>query len=383
MTELPPRVLGALVGDIARDPGAHTKYHLLFEALGRRVNLLGVYDASLRGPVRWFNALAVAHPDQRRWRERFYKNTGAFRGRSRQMATHLETLRGQVDVILQVGVLFNAHWSDDDPPNVIYTDYTAHLSAQHPEGGRSPFTPAQRVRWIELESRALKRAAHICTRGELARASLIADYGLPPERVTAIGGGVNFPTLPALPTRDPNAPPTLLFLGKELYRKGGDLVLKAFALARAYLPEAQLLFVTGDPIPEGLPLDGVQVIPPTWDRAAIAALYERADAFVLPSRLETWGDVLLEAMAYALPCVGVARQTMEEIIEHERTGLLVPPEDCEALAEALVRVLSDLGQRLRWGQAARQKVEVCYTWERVAERLASVLEEAAQLSVMR
>ena len=92
-------------------------------------------------------------------------------------------------------------------------------------------------------------------------------------------------------------------------------------------------------IPDHLPLDGVEIIPPTWDRTIIANLYRRAHCFVLPSRLETWGDVFLEAMSYSLPCIGVDDEAMREVIDHQKTGLVVPPENTEALAQALVQPL--------------------------------------------
>ena len=148
------------------------------------------------------------------------------------------------------------------------------------------------------------------------------------------------------------------------------MLLRAFARVRRSLPDARLLFLTGDSIPSFLPLDGVTVIKPTWDRAAIADLYRQADVFVLPSRLETWGDVLLEAMAYRLPCIGVAGQMMDEIITPEVTGLLVPPDDTDGLAAALARLLGDPSLRQAWGEAGRRKLEAEFTWDSVVDRLA-------------
>jgi glycosyltransferase involved in cell wall biosynthesis len=212
----------------------------------------------------------------------------------------------------------------------------------------------------------------------LVRHSILTEYGIEPKKVTVVGGGVNFPKLPELKRQDEkdNAP-TVLFIGKEFYRKGGDLLLRAFAQARAWAPEARLLLLTQDTINGNLPLEGVEVIKPTWDRAFIASLYRQADLFVLPSRLETWGDVLLEAMAYELPCIGVAGEAMEEIIQDGRNGLIVPPNNVEALANALIRLLNDARLRYEWGQAARQCVEKKYTWDRVAERVAPIIEVAA------
>jgi glycosyltransferase involved in cell wall biosynthesis len=186
---------------------------------------------------------------------------------------------------------------------------------------------------------------------------------------------VNFASLPAVPNRQGRNPLTLLFIGKDLHRKGGDLLLAAFARLRKKHPDLRLKMVTDGPVSPITDLSGVEIIPPTWDRAVIAGLYEQADIFVLPSRLETWGDVLLEAMAYGMPCVGVRGQAMEEIIGHGVDGWLVDPEDPVALARGIARLVEEDAFRWQCGQFARQKVEREYTWDSVAGRIAGVIRE--------
>lgn len=370
-----PRIAGALVGDVRRDPAAQIKYGLFFAALAAHFPLVEIYDASLHGVHRYLNALQAFHPDRQRWRESFYKNVTAFRWRSRLASAHFQAMQAEIDLIVQVGVLFDARWQTASLPNLIYTDYTAHLAAQRLSAGRSPFSAPQRQEWLALEGAAFARASHICTRSELVRTSIIEDYGMAPEKVTAVGGGVNFVRLPQPVWRQETATPTILFIGKELYRKGGDMLLEAFAQARQEAPGARLILVTAAPIPPAFPRDGVEVIHGTWDRQTITALYRSADLFVLPSRLETWGDVLLEAMSYGLPCIGVRGQAMEEIIDHESTGLVVPAEDVAALAQSLVRLLTDGGLRRRMGEQARLKAEKNYQWPDVVQRVGGCIHQ--------
>jgi glycosyltransferase involved in cell wall biosynthesis len=370
-----PRLAGALVGDVHCDPAAQIKYGFFFAALAEHYPLVEIYDASLQGIHRYLNALQAFHPDRQRWRESFYKNVTAFRWRSRLASAHFQKMQAEIDLIVQVGVLFDAGWQALSLPSLIYTDYTAHLAAQRPSVGRSPFSAVQRQKWLALEHAAFARASHICTRSELVRASIIEEYGMPPEKVTAVGGGVSFARLPQPVRHRATATPTILFIGKELYRKGGDLLLEAFAQARQEVPGARLKMVTAAPIPSVRPGDGVEVINATWDRQAVAALYRSADLFVLPSRLETWGDVLLEAMSYGLPCIGVTGQAMEEIIDHEATGLVVPAEDVAALAQNLVRLLTDADLRSRMGQQARLKAEKNYQWPDVVRRLGDCIQQ--------
>lgn len=375
MKECKPRLAAALVGDIIRDPAAYTKYGYFFAALAEQYPLVEVYDASLQGIHRYWNALQAFHPDRQQWRESFYKNVAAFRLRSRLASEHFLARQQEIDLIVQVGVLFDARWQSLPLPSLIYTDYTAHLAAQRPSSGRSPFSAAQRQQWLTLERRAFARASHICTRSELVRGSIIKEYGIAPEKVTAVGGGVNFPHFPQPVQHRETARPTVLFVGKEFYRKGGDVLLEAFALVRQQVPGARLKMLTAVNIPNVFPREGVEVIRPTWDRQTIAALYQTADVFVLPSRLETWGDVLLEAMSYGLPCVGVTGQAMEEIIDHEISGLIVPAEDVAALAHSLVRLLKETSLRCQLGQQARLKAEKHYQWPKVVQRLGDCLQQ--------
>jgi glycosyltransferase involved in cell wall biosynthesis len=226
-----------------------------------------------------------------------------------------------------------------------------------------------------MEQRAYQRAAHICTRSQMVRHSLIEHYGITPQKITVVGGGVNFPFLPEIKPRQKETPPTALFVGNDFYRKGGDLLLTAFAQVRQQIPNARLLLLTRDAIPSNLSLEGVELVPSNWNRDYVINLYRQANIFVLPSRLETWGDVLLEAMAFGLPCIGVRDDAMAEIIVHEQTGLLVHPENIDSLADALYRLLSNPTIQSQYGAAARKRIEEAFTWDLVAIRLVKILRE--------
>ncbi len=375
----PPRVAVALCGDMRHDLESIVKYGDFLAALKRKFPIVDVYDANLRGFQRLLNAALVWHPDIKKWRARTHKSVDAFISRSRGAVRWSDRLQGQADVLLQVGVLFDSGWNNNPLPRVIYTDYTAHMSAGRPDAGRSPFSGATLSRWLALERHALVSAAHVCVRSNAVKQSFVRDYSISADHITVVGGGLNLSHLPPLHAPSADRPPTALFIGTDFYRKGGDLTLKAFALTRAVLPNAQLIMVSQDAIPSELPRKGVKVLSPVWDRKRFLELYSLADVFVLPSRLETWGDVILEAMAFGLPCIGVTGQPMEEIIRHGETGLLVAPEDVDALASALVKLLAHPDLSRRMGQAGRQLVAREFMWSHVVDRMAPILESAARL----
>jgi glycosyltransferase involved in cell wall biosynthesis len=358
-----PRVLGLLVGAVHdRRSGAWIKYGQLFDELAARCERLELLDVDLKGPARYWSALTSVRPSRAAWREAFRKSIWAYGQRSRRARREIARRAGQLDVVLQHGALLHAH-SPGGPPVVIYTDFTYRL-ARREDAWRNPFaTRAAAERWDRLEHAAYHGAACILTRSEYARRSLLDDYGVPPGRVAVVGGGVNFPRLPE---PAPLAAPRVLFIGRDFERKGGDLLLAAFLRARERIPAAELWMVTDRP---DVAAPGVRRIAPTYDRAAIGALYRESSVFAMPSVCETWGDVFLEAMAHGLPCVAADADAMPEIVLHGETGFLAPPGDVEALAAALTTLLANPDLRRRLGAGGRRRVESTFTWGQVAERI--------------
>jgi glycosyltransferase involved in cell wall biosynthesis len=93
--------------------------------------------------------------------------------------------------------------------------------------------------------------------------------------------------------------------------------------------------------------------------------YARASVFCLPSLQEGFGIVFLEAMSHGLPIVAVESGSVPEVAPHGETSLLVPPGDPDALAHALIRVLTDSKLGMRLGKAGRQRARR-YNWTAAA-----------------
>ncbi len=105
------------------------------------------------------------------------------------------------------------------------------------------------------------------------------------------------------------------------------------------------------------------------------ALYEACDLFVMPSSEEGFGLVYAEAGAFGKPSIGCDVMGVPEAIAHEETGLLVPPNDPDAVADAILRLLRDDGERARMGAAARRRVETMGTWEDRARQYQQLIGE--------
>ena len=100
----------------------------------------------------------------------------------------------------------------------------------------------------------------------------------------------------------------------------------------------------------------------------------RRASSVLPSRVEPFGIVVLEAMRAGLPVIVSRRGGAPDIVREGIEGLVVDPEDTAALAAALERILDDPQLAARFGAAGRERVKV-YGWPAIAERYAQVYRE--------
>ena len=112
-------------------------------------------------------------------------------------------------------------------------------------------------------------------------------------------------------------------------------------------------------------------------RDAVIDLYQRADVLVIPSLCEEpFGLPVAEGMACGLPCVGSNTGGIPEIIEHERTGLLVERGDTPGLAQALRRLADEPATRGRLGRLGRERAERLFDWSVPAARLEALYQRA-------
>jgi glycosyltransferase involved in cell wall biosynthesis len=154
--------------------------------------------------------------------------------------------------------------------------------------------------------------------------------------------------------------------------KGVDVLLRAFASLSHTRPGIALALL-GAPGPASDDLRAlareIGVADATWfcesvPHAQVGLFLERARLLCLPSRSESFGVVLLEAGAYGLPVVATHVGGIPEIVTDGETGLLVPPEDAQALAKALEQLLSDPDRARRLGENLRRRVVADFSWSR-------------------
>ena len=175
--------------------------------------------------------------------------------------------------------------------------------------------------------------------------------------------------------------PTVLFVGRLEKRKGLKYLLRAWAHVRRQLKDARLV-VVGD----GRPRRAFERYAASrgWSEvsfegyvsdAELVHYFQSCDVFCAPSTgQESFGIVLLEAMAAARPIVASRIPGYDEVVEDGVEGILVPPKDDEELARALVRLLTDRALGRRLGMTGQRKARG-YRWDSVAAQVLEFYDE--------
>jgi phosphatidylinositol alpha-1,6-mannosyltransferase len=162
--------------------------------------------------------------------------------------------------------------------------------------------------------------------------------------------------------------------------KGHDQLLEAWSMIVARVPDAQLLLAgTGDDVSRvrakaaALGHEPSVIATGFVTDAVLAALYERAAVFAMPSRDEGFGLVYLEAMARRLPCIGSVHDASGEVIDDGATGFLVDQADRTALADRVVRLLQHEGLRAEMGARGRERLLRHFAYPQFRDRLLSLV----------
>src|ERR1700733_5437192 len=202
-----------------------------------------------------------------------------------------------------------------------------------------------------------------------------------------------FPALPSLEMLSPEMPSPcmpeqarqeILVVGNLNASKGQDLVLRAIHGIAAAFPHLQCRIVG-----EGPDRDCLQALADELgirqrvnflgrlSRAEVADAMRRCSMFVLPSSNEGLGCVYLEAMASAKPVIGCRGQGIEEIVEHQKNGWLISPNNLDELEQALLTLLRSPELSLQIGDAARKTVVNGLALSHQAQQMAAIYRETS------
>jgi glycosyltransferase involved in cell wall biosynthesis len=256
---------------------------------------------------------------------------------------------------------------------------------------RVPGVVATEQLWVDLSrARSLYLGSRLIARlvdryvavSQAVAAQLRSPYGVPARKVVVVPNGI--------PLRVSASPP--LSLRADLTRgRGGPVVLTAARLDRqkghehllraaALVPQATFVLAGDGPLRSRLAelariLGVADRVLFLGHRDDVPALLASCDVFVLPSLYEGLPLSLLEAMASGRPTIATDVAGSNEVVRHAVSGLLVPPADATAMADAIRRVLADPVEAERLGRAGRERVEREFSVERMVRGVEAVYDE--------
>lgn len=248
------------------------------------------------------------------------------------------------------------------------------------------YTHKQGPSWMEnlkyrLDRNCFQAAHHIVTWSEWAKEGLIRDYEIPADKITVIPPGVDVQDWrrPEPDARLSGSPVRILFVGGDLERKGGGLLLEAFRSLKIMLANnepglaLELHLVTKDQVAEEPGLFVYNDMQP--NSIPLKQLYHDCDIFCLP----TYGDclpmVLSEAAAAGLPTITTKVAAIPEITLDGKTGFIIPPGDVLSLVQSLKQLVTNASLRKQQGAQALEYVQKRFDAQTNAIRLLELLKE--------
>jgi glycosyltransferase involved in cell wall biosynthesis len=226
---------------------------------------------------------------------------------------------------------------------------------------------------IRLERLALAGARHLhgLTRAVLDKT--IADHALAPLTAGVVGRGLRDRAADVRPPSPHDGPVELLFVGRVESRKGTDVLLDAVRTLLADGVELRLTLVAPGAVVGG---DARIRVEGPVSEARLHELYASADVVCQPSRYESHGVVLVEAMMYGRPLVTTTAGGIPEVVEDGGNALLAVPGDAGSLAAALRGVIDSAELRARMGARSRELYEARFEPAAVARAMAVLLADA-------
>ncbi len=182
-------------------------------------------------------------------------------------------------------------------------------------------------------------------------------------------------------------PRLILSVGRLVEKKGHDDLITACALLRARGHSFRCMIVGEGPLRDALAaqivqmkLEGMVTLEGAMTHSKLIALYRHADLFALAPRIADDGDrdgipnVIAEAMAIGIPVVSTDVSGIPELVQPGRTGMLAPPNDPSAMADALGRLLADPHAAAQLARAARARLEQDFDLWTTTRRLHALIE---------
>ena len=246
------------------------------------------------------------------------------------------------------------------------------------------------VGWRARQMWKFKLEALLCRRvicvSRAVSDRLINDYEFPEGRTVVVRNGVDLTHYSASGNgnrgKDDDMPVTseynVLCVARLSTEKRIDTLLEAMAKVLRKMPRCKCTIVGDGPLKENLLQkaeelglsDSIRFIGHVDE---VRPFYEAADLFVLSSAKEGLPLVLLEAMAFAVPCIATNVGGNAEVIAHDETGLIVEPGNPEELANAILDLIANADLRRQMGEQGKKRVQYHFNVNNTMARLSEII----------
>ena len=300
----------------------------------------------------------------------FYRTPYLFRAIRRRIAEKYSVFKPTTLFTFQTQSLYDA--SMEGIPHFLYTDHTHLANLRYPGANRRQlFSPA----WIQMERNLYHRTAANFVMSDFVRNSLIEDYSCDPAKVEIVGAAPNMPPPATPPDNDGYTNHTILCVGVDWQRKGGPILIEAFRRVLAKFPDARLLIAGASPAINAPNIEIHGRIPP----AEVSRLLLRSSVVAFPSLREPQGIFPIEALMHGIPVIASNIAAIPEVVHDGKFGRLIPPRNADALATALLDLLSNPALCRQYGEAGRQHVDAHYSSGLVSRRMGAAIRASLAL----
>ncbi len=249
----------------------------------------------------------------------------------------------------------------------------------------------RKIDYLEYNSKLLcRKSDRLIAVSNYTAKSVTAEYGIQPDKISIIPNAVDInrfnPDIDGMEIRKKlgiAAEKVILFVGRLDFQKGIEYLISAFSKIVKDFPEAKLIVVGDGPLKNNIRaainefgISGSVFLMGRTNTDDLPKIYAACDLFVVPSLMEGFGIVYLEAMACGKTCIGANIGGVEDAILDGHTGLLVPPADSDSIYRAIKKLLSDEDTLARFGKEGRKRVLENFTWKKVAAQTLEVYNRA-------
>jgi glycosyltransferase involved in cell wall biosynthesis len=235
-------------------------------------------------------------------------------------------------------------------------------------GSRRELAPPDKTRAHLAAQRLAYRVAHHVVANSAAGADRLRQEGVAADSIRVIPNGIDLAAF--APARPKIRRRIVAMVANLRQEKGHDVLLRAAALVRCRVPDVRFRVIGDGPQRESLralaaALGVADLVEFLGHREDVPELLADCDVYAFPSRTEAFPNGLIEGMSAGLPVVASGVGGMLELVDDRRNGLLVPPDDHQALASSLIELMDNGPLADTLAAAARQTIASRYSYDRM------------------